>query len=532
MNRLDFRRRSIEMVLLMRSVSPQYWALTAAIIIGAVTLRAATSPLLIDDAYITFRYARNLAAGAGFVYNVGEQVLGTSTPLFTMLLAAFAKFGFSLQSGSIVLGVVSDAILVLLFVVLGQSLKRIWLGIVVGIWVASSSQIVFASVSGMETELYACLVVSTLVLYATRRVGWASFLGGLTALTRPEGGLVLVAIFATTLLRREFKWREWISVPFVLVPWGLFSLTYFGSLIPNSVLAKVVVYPPYAQPWHNIVVMVRLLALPFMLLPGLIVSWVSNDSAVMTWFTNATTVLFILALGWGVWSARYSRLDAMVLWLLLDLAFFALPNRYLFPWYSTPQLGMALFLAGWGMFEFVKNSKFRRLGKLGAGVAFALLVLLTIVMLLQTFLEAGIQKSNLVRREKSYLCLGYELDAQAPRDVIVASPEIGALGFGFSKSILDLTGLVSPSMIPYYRADDFHFHFPHSVPLRAVQDMHPEVLVLFDQLADEVVDSSWLAENYHRIEYYSHLDPYYGSLGVYLRNDQDWNPQFSCAPNS
>ena len=40
-----------------------------------------------DDAFITFRYAQNLADGLGFVYNEGEQVLGTSTPMFTFVLA-------------------------------------------------------------------------------------------------------------------------------------------------------------------------------------------------------------------------------------------------------------------------------------------------------------------------------------------------------------------------------------------------------------------------------------------------------------
>src|SRR5438067_10854884 len=33
-----------------------------------------------DDTYITFRYALNLASGFGFVYNVGESVLGTTAP--------------------------------------------------------------------------------------------------------------------------------------------------------------------------------------------------------------------------------------------------------------------------------------------------------------------------------------------------------------------------------------------------------------------------------------------------------------------
>lgn len=48
----------------------------------------------VDDAYITFRYARNLVEDAGFVYNPGEHVLGTTTPLYTLLLA-----GLSLATG-------------------------------------------------------------------------------------------------------------------------------------------------------------------------------------------------------------------------------------------------------------------------------------------------------------------------------------------------------------------------------------------------------------------------------------------------
>ena len=44
-------------------------------------------PRTIDDAFITFRYSRNLLEGNGFVYNVGNRVLGTTTPLFTILMA-------------------------------------------------------------------------------------------------------------------------------------------------------------------------------------------------------------------------------------------------------------------------------------------------------------------------------------------------------------------------------------------------------------------------------------------------------------
>src|SRR5437588_12706743 len=49
----------------------------------------------IEDAYITLRYAENLASGNGFVYNLGEHVLGTTTPLFTLLLAGGGALGLN-----------------------------------------------------------------------------------------------------------------------------------------------------------------------------------------------------------------------------------------------------------------------------------------------------------------------------------------------------------------------------------------------------------------------------------------------------
>ena len=56
----------------------------------AFLARLVPGPRTIDDAFITFRYARNLLGGLGFVFNAGERVLGTTTPLYTLLLAALA----------------------------------------------------------------------------------------------------------------------------------------------------------------------------------------------------------------------------------------------------------------------------------------------------------------------------------------------------------------------------------------------------------------------------------------------------------
>ena len=67
---------------------------------GSVWLWFALSTrIALEDAFITFRYARNIAQGLGFVYNPGERVLGTTTPLQTLLLAGLG-FLFGIFSGA------------------------------------------------------------------------------------------------------------------------------------------------------------------------------------------------------------------------------------------------------------------------------------------------------------------------------------------------------------------------------------------------------------------------------------------------
>src|SRR5262245_13549798 len=57
-----------------------------------------------DDPYITYRYAANLARGAGFVYNEGERVLSTTTPLYTLLLSVVGVAGLDIPLASNAIG--------------------------------------------------------------------------------------------------------------------------------------------------------------------------------------------------------------------------------------------------------------------------------------------------------------------------------------------------------------------------------------------------------------------------------------------
>src|SRR5262245_21350587 len=62
--------------------------------------------ITLDDAYITFRYARHLAEGYGLgAWNrTGERVEGYSSPLWMLLLAGAARLGVDLRIASKIFG--------------------------------------------------------------------------------------------------------------------------------------------------------------------------------------------------------------------------------------------------------------------------------------------------------------------------------------------------------------------------------------------------------------------------------------------
>ncbi|MEK7837451.1 MAG: hypothetical protein AAB328_05650, partial [candidate division NC10 bacterium] len=73
-------------------------ALSLALALGVFIVRerqlAGGSGFPLDDAWIHFHFARNLAEGHGFVYNPGVHVSGSTAPLWTLLLGGtFALAG-------------------------------------------------------------------------------------------------------------------------------------------------------------------------------------------------------------------------------------------------------------------------------------------------------------------------------------------------------------------------------------------------------------------------------------------------------
>ena len=88
--------------------------LAAAAMTVAATLTVLLSRLTLDDAYITFRYARHLAEGYGLgAWNrTGEHVEGYSSLLWTLLLAGAARLGVDIRLASKVLGAAAALVVI------------------------------------------------------------------------------------------------------------------------------------------------------------------------------------------------------------------------------------------------------------------------------------------------------------------------------------------------------------------------------------------------------------------------------------
>lgn len=205
---------------------------------------------IIDDAYISFRYARNLAHGLGLVWNAGERVEGYTNFLWVLLCAASERLGVPAKTTAPLLGMASLAALAIVTAKLGAWLAgegkgRTAAGLVAGGLVAASADAAFYAASGLETVLFALAVTSTMYAALARRPLAFALAGAVAVLVRPEGalacavGLLALASSAKSepALRRPLA-RAVIVLALAAVAYAAFKWTYFGGLVPNTALVK------------------------------------------------------------------------------------------------------------------------------------------------------------------------------------------------------------------------------------------------------------------------------------------------------
>jgi hypothetical protein len=147
-----------------------------------------------DDAFITFRYAENLANGVGFYYHAHEPVLGVTTPAFGLLLTLFSLTSFDLPTTSLILNIIVDILVgALTILVLSRAYDETTLIIFPALF-AVSPILTRISVGGMEAMLFLFLSLAAIHLFTTGSGKGAIFISTLAYFVRPEA-ILLVALF-------------------------------------------------------------------------------------------------------------------------------------------------------------------------------------------------------------------------------------------------------------------------------------------------------------------------------------------------
>ena len=214
-----------------------------------------------DDAFISFRYARNLVDGHGLVWNPGEYVEGYTNLLWTLLMAA----GEALQLDSVLLSQLLGMASMLLLATALWLFSRAWSSRVaapLAVWMASSMEdMQIWTTGGLETITVAALTAwAALLLFGGSlskpaadgerssrglRETAAGVVCALLVLLRPDtillsGGLLCAYVISVWSRGERLVTLVRLATPLILAVLGstAFRVAYYGEWLPNTFYAK------------------------------------------------------------------------------------------------------------------------------------------------------------------------------------------------------------------------------------------------------------------------------------------------------
>src|SRR5258708_4819215 len=437
-------------------------AILSVFIYVVVAQRVAGGPgFPLDDAWIHQTYGRNLALTGQWQFMPGIESAGSTSPLYSLLLA----FGYSLHLPHFFWTHLLGALALTLAALVGAHMAdRLFptvrqAGLWTGLAIAGAWHLAWAASSGMETVLFAalCLVLISVACGTLdqsvdiraqfpRGVAFGILAALLTA-TRLEG-IVLVALLAILILLARPQPSQTLGLWFAgalvggllgIAPYALLNLHLNGTLVPNTFSAKQA---------EN----VELLAQPFL----------TNLAAMITPLTAGGEIFLLPG---AVWAARQIiRREsfrgvllnlALAIWpaLLILLYALRLPAYYQHGRYVIPALPPVLVLGVGGTLSALQWVRHNR--HMWARVLIPSLSLTALAVFIIFCVNGAYILGRDVTDINSYMLVAATwIKENVPPDQLLAVHDIGAVGYFAPRPILDLAGLVSPEVVPIIRNPD------------------------------------------------------------------------------
>ncbi len=395
---------------------------------------SAYSQFTSEDFLITLRCAENLARGNGMVFNPGERVLGTTTPLYTLLLALFVKAGLPAALLGKALNIAADGALSIISWRWLAGLQRERAGLIAAAAIAVNPIQIQWAVSGMEASIVTLLGTVVWMLYAERREVPSWIAAAVLFLFRWDGLLIAITLFiAATIRDRRVPWKGGALLAAICAPWIVIAWLYFGSPIPVTAAAKSVVYGWRADldpnPIHRM--------LPS--LPKLLFRIYGTP-------VYAAAALFALLGLVVVIRKRIHEFLPPTIWFFIYWGAFLASRVLLFPWYLAPPMPVYGGFAAIGIDSVTEKLKLSRAALTACGV-----VLFAVCLIAGTGLAARQCRREQYVEEKVRIPLALWMkDHARPTDRVMLEP-IGYVGYYSGLRVIDVVGLVSPNVLDTYR---------------------------------------------------------------------------------
>ena len=439
-------------------------ALLSALSLGAYLFASQQAYRLgfpLDDAWIHQTYARNLALRGEWAFIPGQPSAGSTAPLWSALLAVGYWLGSGPHAWTYALG---WALLLALSAAGITAFKLLCpakpgCGAWAGVLLALEWHLVWAAGSGMETLLFALIVLISLVYMMREGVSWLKLglLVGLSAWVRPDGVTLLGPALLLALLR-EPDWGARLKASSLLVlgvgclfvPYLLFNRTLVGAWWPNTFFAKQAEYAAHRQApiWERLAweASLPLVGAGTLLLPGF---------AFLVWKKLRERDWNVLA--GAAWFVGYLILYA-----------WRLPVTYQHGRYIIPAMPV-FFVWGLAGMAALAQPASTVLWRRVLSKAWIFSTALALVIFWLSGLRAFAQDVAVI--ESEMVDTARWISANTEPDALVAAHDIGALGYFGDRRLLDLAGLVSPEVIPFIRDE--------ALLARFLDDQEADVLVTF-----------------------------------------------------
>lgn len=440
-----------------------------------------------EDAFITFRIARQIAFGNGFTFNSGEPLYASTTPLLTLLLSVWIRLiSTDVVLGARLINLLAVALTLIFSLLILRSQKRTPAEQIGALTVGMFSvRLIYMETQGMEMPLGLALLAASLYFWGKGRAALTGILCGLLLWVRIDFIFWVLILSVFTAIN---NWKDSLRVAgmafLVYLPWVLFASVYFGSPIPFTVTAKWVAYTQFDLS-------------PYLLHLRDILEYLSPFRAdgFAEFLGTGIAALLIVAALWGRRFADQKMFILLIVFVLFEIVRLTFTRTTYFSRYFVPMAWIVLLLSGVGLGDLWNVFRSRKLYRLIFQVFAAGLIALQV--------HSGIVFAQEVRDRQMYRhdgalkAMGLWLKENTDPASIVLLEPLGYVGYYSERTMLDEVGLVTPAIVELKRqrigaeqyAEIFqpdylivHCDDTIRIPLPSETRPHYELTVTFDPL--------------------------------------------------